>query len=106
MSVLGLFAVSCDRCGEQSAPATDLSSVRVIASTAGWALVRDSGRVFDYCPDHNGSVRPVAAVVEPTPAARWVCPECGQGKHRNCNGWAWDFDKDEKTQCQCPEVHS
>lgn len=40
---------------------------------------------------------------EPTP---WVCPECEQGKHRNCNGTAWDFDADELVPCGCPKDHS
>lgn len=40
------------------------------------------------------------------PVKTWICPECGQGKHGNCDGWAWDFDADEKTQCQCPEDHT
>lgn len=32
-----------------------------------------------------------------------VCPECAQGKHRNCNGEAWDDVKDEVTTCDCDE---
>jgi hypothetical protein len=32
---------------------------------------------------------------------KWLCPECLTGKHRNCDGTAWDFDNDEITDCQC-----
>lgn len=39
---------------------------------------------------------------EPEPTS-WVCPECEQGKHRNCNGTAWDFDADELVPCGCTE---
>lgn len=31
----------------------------------------------------------------------WVCPECVQGKHVNCDGIAWDADIDEPTDCAC-----
>lgn len=102
MSVLGLFAVSCDRCGEQSAPATDLSSARVVATTAGWSLVRTNGRVFDYCPQHAGRA-PAHPLVVTTTTTVWSCAECSAGLHGECSGWAWDFDKDEKTQCQCTD---
>lgn len=113
MSLIGLFAVVCDRCGEQcSTAASDPGTARTSSTGLGWALVRDQGRAFDYCPEHAGRPTPPAPLVlvaptvdvEPAPNL-WVCPECGQGKHGNCNGWAWDFDADEKTQCQCPEVH-
>lgn len=30
-----------------------------------------------------------------------ICPECRAGKHVNCNGQAWDSEKDEPTQCGC-----
>lgn len=29
------------------------------------------------------------------------CPECGDGKHGNCDGWAWDFDRDDVAPCPC-----
>lgn len=127
MSVVGLFAVQCERCGEQGPAATDLTSARVASTSAGWAIVREQGSAFDYCPDHVGRARlieagrrlaserddliadgvdPAALLVPDAPAQLWACPECEQGKHGNCDGWAWDFDADEKTQCQCPEVHS
>lgn len=36
----------------------------------------------------------------------FVCPECAQGKHRNCDGNAWDPSLDELTGCTCPdEIH-
>ena len=28
-------------------------------------------------------------------------PECKQGKHRNCDGTAWDDDTDELASCRC-----
>jgi hypothetical protein len=35
-----------------------------------------------------------------------ICPECVQGKCRNCDGRAWDDENDELTSCECPsEVH-
>lgn len=30
-----------------------------------------------------------------------VCPECAQGKHRNCTGTAWCFRDDVPTVCAC-----
>jgi len=32
-----------------------------------------------------------------------VCPECEQGKHGNCDGDAWDFQRDERSGCACAE---
>jgi hypothetical protein len=29
-----------------------------------------------------------------------VCPECEQGKHGNCTGWALD-EHDNEVACQC-----
>ena len=31
-----------------------------------------------------------------------LCPECQQGKHRNCIGWTLN-DADEEVPCECPE---
>ena len=31
------------------------------------------------------------------------CPECAQGKHRNCAGWAFN-DADEWVPCMCPDA--
>lgn len=31
------------------------------------------------------------------------CPECRQGKHANCTGWALDPDTDELVDCPCAE---
>lgn len=30
-----------------------------------------------------------------------ICPECIAGKCGNCNGDAWDDDKDEPMECLC-----
>jgi hypothetical protein len=30
-----------------------------------------------------------------------TCPDCQSGKHANCVNEAWDFDKDEATECAC-----
>lgn len=30
-----------------------------------------------------------------------LCPECRAGKHGNCDGNAWDFDKDSPAHCEC-----
>lgn len=30
-----------------------------------------------------------------------VCPECREGKHRNCNGDAWSNVLDEVVSCNC-----
>lgn len=32
-----------------------------------------------------------------------ICPECAAGKHPNCDGTAWDHERDELTTCQCRE---
>jgi uncharacterized protein with PIN domain len=29
------------------------------------------------------------------------CPECQQGKHPNCDGTTWDYQKDEEGVCPC-----
>lgn len=31
----------------------------------------------------------------------YVCPECRAGKHQNCDGAAWDNDKDAPAPCAC-----
>ena len=31
------------------------------------------------------------------------CPECRQGKHGNCTGWALDPDTDEIRECGCAQ---
>ena len=31
------------------------------------------------------------------------CPECQQGKHRNCTDWTLDPDTDEPAPCDCAE---
>lgn len=30
-----------------------------------------------------------------------INPECNEGKHANCNGKAWDMDKEESCDCMC-----
>jgi hypothetical protein len=104
VSAVGLMAAVCDACGVHGPAATDLTAARVASTTAGWALTRVSGEVRDYCPEHVGT-RTVGESTTSTEPQLWVCPECEQGKHGNCDGWAWDFDADEKTQCQCPVAH-
>lgn len=32
-----------------------------------------------------------------------ICPECAQGKHKNCDGTAYDMESDEVVICQCEE---
>ena len=39
-------------------------------------------------------------VTKPVPI---LCPECVQGKHRNCNGGAWDPATDSAAPCQCKD---
>lgn len=34
----------------------------------------------------------------------WTCPECVQGKHGNCDGTAWDDERDCLTICSCMDV--
>lgn len=31
------------------------------------------------------------------------CPECRQGKHRNCTGQVLDLDTDQWHECTCAE---
>lgn len=31
----------------------------------------------------------------------YICPECFAGKHQNCDGTAWDTEKDAPTRCLC-----
>lgn len=31
-----------------------------------------------------------------------ICPECRDGKHSICVGYAWDPIRDEVTDCGCP----
>lgn len=30
-----------------------------------------------------------------------ICPECRDGKHRNCDGTAWHEEMDVRTRCRC-----
>jgi hypothetical protein len=99
MSAVGLMAAVCDACGVHGPAATDLTAARVASTTAGWALSRVDGQVTDLCPRHVGRT-PSAATYPPPPM--WVCHECANEHHDECAGWAWDFNADEKTQCQCP----
>jgi len=32
------------------------------------------------------------------------CPDCEQGKHRNCTGEAWDNDVDDFAPCPCGDL--
>jgi hypothetical protein len=32
------------------------------------------------------------------------CPDCEQGKHRNCTGEAWDNDADDFAPCPCGDL--
>lgn len=42
--------------------------------------------------------RVASEIVAPAPL---LCPECLTGKHRNCDGSAWDFLADEVGVCGC-----
>lgn len=33
-----------------------------------------------------------------------ACPDCEQGKHRNCDGVTWDNEADDFTKCPCAEA--
>lgn len=41
----------------------------------------------------------------PLPCPGPVCPDCGAGKHPNCDGTAWDADADDVTFCACSRSH-
>jgi hypothetical protein len=61
-------------------------------------------RAWEYWQeDVAGAIRARMAqmVADHIPGQAWVCPECVQGKHQNCDGQAWDFDADEPTGCGC-----
>jgi hypothetical protein len=30
-----------------------------------------------------------------------ICPECAQGKHRNCDGTSWNEVLDSPDTCEC-----
>lgn len=32
-----------------------------------------------------------------------ICPECAQGKHRNCDGTAWNDRTDLPDTCECDQ---
>jgi len=35
-----------------------------------------------------------------------LCPECRDGKHVNCTGWAVNEETDDVVDCHCPDpVH-
>jgi hypothetical protein len=34
-----------------------------------------------------------------------TCPECEQGKHRNCDGTAWNNHADDVDACACERNH-
>lgn len=36
---------------------------------------------------------------EPVPC---INPECRDGKHANCDTWAWDIILDIRVLCECP----
>lgn len=45
----------------------------------------------EVCAAHHGGPSP--------------CPECRAGKHANCDGGAWDFERDEPCVCSCWEAN-
>ena len=60
----------------------------------------------ESAPDHvdpDGHTYPeLIGELEPTgPRALPKCPECGAGKHRNCDGSTWDYQRDEPGVCPC-----
>lgn len=32
-----------------------------------------------------------------------ICRECADGKHRNCDGYAWNDKTDEIDTCECDQ---
>lgn len=46
---------------------------------------------------------PSAPLRASSTALRHVCPECRAGKHRNCDGTAWDDEADQATRCTCAD---
>lgn len=104
MTLVGVFAVVCDGCGKKCDETSEhMTSVRVASTKAGWELSRDTvaHRAVDRCP--SCAVRPAMAV--PSVPSAWACAECEASYHEACTGWAWDFDADAMTQCQCPVAH-
>lgn len=47
--------------------------------------------------------KPTDPTKEAAPMARPICPECRDGKHRNCAGTALDETTDEIVDCGCAE---
>lgn len=35
-----------------------------------------------------------------------ICPECRDGKHNNCAGFAFHPVSDEQVDCACPTCHT
>lgn len=65
-----------------------------------WLVHEDDYGDVDVCAEHAGydDWREMQAEYETR------CPECTQGKHRNCTGWALDA-ADVVVECACDECN-
>jgi hypothetical protein len=59
------------------------------------------GSDFRLCPGCDTHIRAGERACGDCEAP--LCPECRQGKHANCTGWA--FRKDDLVTCGCLEGH-
>lgn len=62
------------------------------------------GRTRVDCPHClDGFIEEELALAEIEEASEGdaTCPECRAGKHRNCDGQAWDDAADAPTACAC-----
>jgi len=48
--------------------------------------------------------RPTLAELERDDYEPRACPDCEQGKHRNCTDTAWDNEMDMLVPCPCAEA--
>lgn len=73
----------------------------IAAFQAEWGRAPKFGELRDY-PGMSGlSVR-----FDDGSRPRRLCPECRDGKHRNCDGTAWDGETDSLSTCECECITS
>lgn len=90
--------------GKQGKPTTRSSApwATQTSSTTGRAPVAGSSNTREGKVDGEGrEMRPSPAVDTRDTSEPRACPDCEQGKCRNCTGEAWDNDADAPTACPC-----
>ncbi len=113
------YWVECDgdrcpaRCpdGDEYSAGEDREEIITMATDSRWVLTAAGEFFCEDCVDDEAvdtGPRVVLSTVrgDPLPglAEPRACPDCEQGKHRNCTGEAWDDQADDFAKCPCTNL--